>query len=228
MQVTNNETRLAMNSDCTKQSGVPLCEAMSLALVEAGCIFLLIELYIWRIRSAFPRFWLVILALILISHALRRETPRSLGFRAADFRRGARACAPWVAAVVAMALVLGAALGTLRDVTFHWALLSFLVYCVWGLIQQYLLNAYFVNRFAQANARAPALAAACFCLAHLPNWFLMPVTLAGGYVAARVYQAYRNLFLLGLAHGILGFTIYLVVPDTVTRHLYVGPRWFGG
>ena len=27
MQVTNNETRLAMNSDCTKQSGVPLCES---------------------------------------------------------------------------------------------------------------------------------------------------------------------------------------------------------
>jgi hypothetical protein len=201
---------------------------MKLALVEALCMFALIELYIWRIRSTFPHFWLVILALLLLSHVLRRETPDHLGFRAAGFRRGALACAPWVAAVVAASLALGAALRTLRDVTFHWALLGFLVYCVWGLVQQYLLNGYFVNRFARADARAPVLAAACFCLAHFPNWFLMPVTLVGGYAAARVYQAYRNLFLLGLAHGILGFTIYLVVPDTVTRHLYVGPRWFSG
>jgi hypothetical protein len=191
-------------------------------------MFLMIEAYIWRIRPVFPRFWVVILSVLILSHVVRHETPRDLGFRAADFGRGARACGPWVGLIVAAALAFAAALKTLRDVTFTWALLSFLLYCVWGLVQQYLLNGYFVNRFAQAKAQAPALAAVCFCAAHLPNWFLMLVTLAGGYAAAKVYQSYRNLFLLGLAHGILGFTIYLTVPDTITRHLYVGPRWFSG
>jgi chromate transport protein ChrA len=197
-----------------------------LALWEAIGVFLLIEAYIWRIRQTVPWFWMVILAIILLSHALRRETPAGLGFRMAGFRRGARACAPYVAATVALLLALGSALHTLRDVSFGWALLSFVAYCAWGLVQQYLLNGYFVNRFAEGTSRAPLLAAACFCLAHLPNWFLMAITLAGGYIAARVYRAWRNLFLLGLAHAILGFTIYLVVPDHITRHLYVGPKWF--
>jgi len=29
-----------------------------------------------------------------------------------------------------------------------------------------------------------------------------------------------------VAHGIVGFLIYLTVPDTISHHLYVGPKWF--
>jgi hypothetical protein len=54
----------------------------------------------------------------------------------------------------------------------------------------------------------------------------MLVTLAGGYTCARVYLQHRNLYFLGLAHGVVGFLIYLVVPDSVSHHLYVGPKWF--
>ena len=28
------------------------------------------------------------------------------------------------------------------------------------------------------------------------------------------------------ACGVIGFLIYLVVPDTISHHLYVGPKWF--
>ena len=79
--------------------------------------------------------------------------------------------------------------------------------------------------FARSRA-APLLAALLFSAAHAPNWFLMLVTFVGGYVSATVYLDSRNLYFLGLAHGLFGFLLYLVVPDTISHHLYVGPKWF--
>jgi len=198
------------------------------AALEAVGIFFLIELYIWRIRPVFSPFWIVILALIVISHAVRGENPGRLGFRLANFARAFGRCAPYVAGVVIVVIGLALAVRTVRAISLQWALLNLFAYCMWGLVQQYLLNGYFVNRFAKIGGNAAVLAAVCFSLAHLPNWLLMVLTLVGGYASARVYLAYRNLYVLGLAHGILGFAIYLAVPDTISRHLYVGPKWFGG
>jgi membrane protease YdiL (CAAX protease family) len=69
------------------------------------------------------------------------------------------------------------------------------------------------------------LAAGLFSLAHLPNWFLMPVTFIGGYVCVRVYLRYRSLYVLALAHGIVGFVLFLIVPDSVSAHFLIGPRY---
>jgi membrane protease YdiL (CAAX protease family) len=99
----------------------------------------------------------------------------------------------------------------------------------WGTFQQYLLNGYFLNRLLVAMPGRPAAvaSAALFSGAHLPNWFLMAVTLLTGYVCARIYMRYKNLYFLGIAHATVGFLLLLVVPDSVTRHLVVGPGWFG-
>ena len=43
---------------------------------------------------------------------------------------------------------------------------------------------------------------------------------------SRIYLRYRNLYFLGMAHGVVGFLLYLVVPDTISHHLSVGPKWF--
>src|SRR3989442_7813052 len=42
---------------------------------------------------------------------------------------------------------------------------------------------------------------------HLPNWLLMLIALPGGYICARIFLHYRNLYFLGLAHGVVGFLI---------------------
>jgi hypothetical protein len=64
------------------------------------------------------------------------------------------------------------------------------------------------------------------CAAHSPNWFLMPVTLVSGYGAIWVYRRYNNLYFLGLAHAMIGFLLFVAVPDSVSHHLNVGPGWF--
>jgi membrane protease YdiL (CAAX protease family) len=55
----------------------------------------------------------------------------------------------------------------------------------------------------------------------------MLVAFPAGYCSTLLYRRYRNLYILGLAHATVGFLLFLVVPDSVTHHLKVGPGWFG-
>jgi len=189
----------------------------------------MIVLYIWWLRFRYPYAWIAVLALIVASHLRRREGFQMLGFAWNAQRGSARLWAVlWVIAMGILAI--GLIFHTMREVSWQGACLSLLLYCTWGLFQQYVLNGYFVNRFTvllpDHTRGIPILAGICFSFAHLPNWFLMIVTLVGGCVCARVYQQHRNLYFLGLAHGVIGFLIYMVVPDSISHHLYVGPKWF--
>jgi membrane protease YdiL (CAAX protease family) len=166
---------------------------------------------------------------MLLSHRLRGERPAALGFH----RRNLRDCLEEFAPVLAFLALLLLAIGILMQTTRHlrsdqafWALAGYLP---WGLFQQYILNGYFLNRFDSVLSRrtASVISAALFSGAHLPNLFLMAVTLAAGYICARIYRRHKNLYFLGLAHGTVGFLLFLVVPDSISHHLTVGPGWFG-
>ena len=156
--------------------------------------------------------------MVIASHVYHRETLEKLGFRWAGTRRTFAEFSIPLGALALALLALGIVFRSVRHVTWKSAILSIALYCTWGLFQQYLLNGYFVNRFddffaGRKHAVVPILAAALF-------------SLAGGYLCARIYLKYRDLYFLGMAHGIVGFLIYLVVPDTISHHLYVGPKWF--
>jgi Type II CAAX prenyl endopeptidase Rce1-like len=198
-----------------------------IALLEPLVVFAMIVAYIWRWRYRHPLSWIVILGFVLVSHALRRENPASLGFRVANLKSALYALAP-AAAILAIALLaIGAIFHTIRPVPLNSALGSLALYCFWGLFQQYLLNGYFLNRFVKISpAFAPLIAAIAFSAIHTPNWFLIIVTFFAGFVCAKMYLKFRNLYALGLAHGVIGFLLYLCVPDTISHHLYVGPKWF--
>jgi hypothetical protein len=200
-----------------------------LALAEPTGIFLLIMLYIWQLRESHPSFWLFILGLIIVSHLWRGEAMESLGFQTANLKLCIELISPVVVFLALLLLALGILLQTTRDIEFERGIMGFVGYCFWGLFQQYLLNSYFVNRLMAVAAdrnQAAWVAALFFAAAHTPNWFLMLVTVVAGYWCARVYLKYRNLYFLGLAHGAIGFLLYLTVPDTISHHLIVGPGWF--
>jgi membrane protease YdiL (CAAX protease family) len=200
------------------------------ALGEALGVFVLIMLYIWWVRLYYPWVAVAVLGLVIGTHFTHGESARWLGFGWKTFRAAFPAVMPWVAMISLVLLASGLAFGTVRKTTIKQALLSMLAYAVWGLFQQYLLNGYFVNRLAEFQGKprghwVPITAAALFSLAHAPNWFLMPVTFAGGYICARIYLRYRSLYVLALAHGIVGFFLFLVVPDSISAHFLVGPRY---
>ena len=189
--------------------------------------FFLIEAYIWVLRPAHHLLWVPILAFIVLSHFAHRERPGDLGFRSANLRDCLGAYGPLLVFLGLSGLAAGLLLQTTRPIAFRQGVFAFAAYLPWGVFQQYLLNGYFLTRFGAVLSpkAAPLAAALLFSGAHTPNWFLMAVTLLGGYAATRLYLRYRNLWFLGLAHAIFGFVLYLVVPDSISHHLNVGPGY---
>ena len=199
-----------------------------LAILEPLLMFGLIVAYIWKLRFVHPHCWIAIPALMVLSHLLHRESPRTLGFGLDNLRGCLHELAPLLLLIALLLLTAGVLLRTIRQTGFDGALLAAAAYLPWGLAQQYALNGYFLKRFdAAVSARAASLmAAVLFSLAHAPNPFLMAITLPLGWCATLLYRRSRNLYLLGIAHAAIGLLLFLVVPDSVSHHLRVGPGWF--
>jgi membrane protease YdiL (CAAX protease family) len=195
------------------------------AILEPILMYTLILAYIWKLRHVETKLWIPILALMLLSHVFHREIPRRLGFGLRNLRECTHELAPAVAFLAIVMVACGLLLHTTRRIGFDSAFLSLAAYLPWGLLQQYILNGYFFNRLAPLFPRriAALIAAVLFSGAHVPNPFLMAVTLIGGYFSALVYSRHRNLYILGLAHAAVGFLLYLLVPDSISHHLRVGP-----
>ncbi len=198
------------------------------AILEPVTIFVLIMAYIWDLRYTHPHVWVIIMAMILTSHMVHRERAEDLGFHRRNLAECLREYAPAVVFFALLLLSCGMLFSTTRPMDFDQGLTAWMGYLPWGLFQQYVLNGYFMNRFDGLVSRraAPMLSAALFSGAHTPNWFLMAITFLAGYCCARVYRRYKNLYFLGAAHGTLGFLLFLVIPDSVSHHLIVGPGWF--
>jgi membrane protease YdiL (CAAX protease family) len=188
-------------------------------------MFAFIMAYIWVLRPRWPHLWIPILACMVLSHVLHREGPRALGFGRRSLRECAHRFAPAITVLALVLLAAGLLLHTTRRIASDQAFFALAAYLPWGVLQQYILNGYFLNRFDRClSPRAASwLAAALFAAAHTPNWFLMAVALAGGWCSTRVYRRYRNLYFLGLAHATVGFLLYVTVPDSLSHHLDVGP-----
>ena len=189
------------------------------SLVEAFAIFFLIVEYIWWLRFRLPAFWVLILALIALSHVWRRETLPGMGFRLAGFRASLREFGPVVLAAAGSLILAGLLTGSVRSISVEAAIGSLAAYCVWGLFQQYLLNGYFVNRLRDFFGRSMRFRWWPRCFS---NWSPAQLVPDGGHVHGRadrragVPPAQESLF-FGLAHGLLGFLLYLVVPDAISR-----------
>jgi hypothetical protein len=184
-----------------------------LAILEPVLMYAMIVAYIWNLRYSHAGAWVAILALMLLSHLARREGAYWLGFRTRHMGECWRHVAPVLALLTLLMLASGILLHTMRPIGVGTALASWAVYVPWGVFQQYVLNGYFLNRFQAVLGRgAASLIAAAF---------------PAGYCSTLIYRRYRNLYFLGLAHATVGFLLFLVVPDSVSHHLRVGPGWFG-
>ena len=98
-------------------------------------------------------------------------------------------------------------------------------YIVWSVMQQFLLQSYFLLRLLRLlpGKAAPIIAATgIFALAHLPNPILTPITLVWGAISCILFLRYRNIYTLGLAHGIMGLCVAVTVPNSLHHHMRVG------
>jgi hypothetical protein len=199
------------------------------AMFELGVAYALILGAIWTLNPWQRYFYWTAIAWVVVTTAIHRPNWQSLGLG----RRGLLDSL-WVAGaalgLAAMGVGLAQWLHSLHrlhgptPVVHHiWG------YLIWALMQQFLLQIYFLGRLMRwfPGRIKPVLAAAgLFCLAHLPNPILTPVTLVWGIAACLLFLRYRNIFMLGVAHGILGLCVAVIVPNSIQHHMRVGIGYF--
>jgi uncharacterized protein len=145
---------------------------------------------------------------------VRREPDalQALGLRREGF-------GPAFSATSVFSLVTLAAMGmiaqTQHPLAFRWEMVVLLVlYPVWGLFQQLLVQGIFVRTVAGLGTgnwpkiAATVLAAFLFAAVHLPDAALAGATCALGAVFTLIYLRWRNIWPLGLYHGWLGVFFY--------------------
>ncbi len=106
----------------------------------------------------------------------------------------------------------------------HW-IRTYAGYTIWALIQQFLLQGYFLVRLLRVmpnETLAAFTGATIFAVAHLPNPILAPATLLWGLIACLIFVRCRNIFSLGIAHAILGICIAVTFPASTLHNMRVG------
>jgi membrane protease YdiL (CAAX protease family) len=170
---------------------------------------------------------------VLLSHGLRNESLREIGFRFDNFLKALFLLAAPLAVTALLCLLIGWRSGTpinfLRWHPNRYLALQFAVGFSWALLQQYVLQG-FVNRRAMIVARrgwvSILIVAAVFGLLHLPNIWITAITFVGGLVWAAVYQRAPNLFALAITHSVMTWFIVSTLPPTALHHLRVGLGYF--
>jgi hypothetical protein len=216
-----------------------LREMRALALWEIVSVASTALIAVWAVLALATSRWVMVvpialaLSFIILSHRIRHETARELGWRTDNFLEAMRLLAlPMLAGALVMA-VMGWFMGSLRfarpekPLAILWLPFAGMA---WGLAQQYVLQAFF-NRRAQMvwgrGAVSVFVVAFIFALIHLPNLWLAVATFVGGCIWAAVYQRAPNLLALGLSHGIMTWVLISTVPESALQSLRVGFKYFG-
>lgn len=172
-------------------------------------------------------------AYIFLSHRAWGERPRDLGWRFDNFFKAARMLLLFLVVVAAFFVPFGYFNGSLNFTKWYGgqSILGLPVLGVlWGLMQQYVLQA-FINRRAQViwgrGWRSVLLVGLLFGALHLPNPWLTAATFAGGLAWAAVYQRAPNLPALALSHGLMTWLLISTVPASALNGLRVGYKFFG-
>ena len=171
-------------------------------------------------------YWLAVLCIVLVT-LLQRERLHALGL-APDHALYSF----WIVAAAILlampAVVIAWRMDTLHSLpTFgHLSLGTRMSgYVVWSFLQEFVLQVYVLTRLLHLFSRrwiAISTAALLFAVVHMPNPVLAGLTLLWALIACPWFLRYRNLYALGLAHGILGICVAITVPDAVHHHMRVG------
>jgi membrane protease YdiL (CAAX protease family) len=205
----------------------------SAAIIEIAALSVILLSYIWGWQHAFAGasqlIFVLYFGLILLSQFRRRESLREVGVRGDNLARAVRNAAVIVVPASALCVLIGWSLDSLHFPTASHTGVLALWLIVWGTAQQFGLSCFFYRRFREIFANtwaATAGASLMFAVFHVPNGFLVAVTLAAGVAACRLYEREPNLFALGLAHAMISLIVLYSLPYGVTHGLRVGPGYY--
>jgi len=197
-------------------------------LWELGVGYGFLQLALWSAGDLRWGWAVAVILWIVGVTVYHQPSLRELGLGATGLLRSL-----WVAGA-AVALGVGMLVGAHLAGTLHRYALNRSVlavgagYLIWAFEQQFMLQSFFFLRLERllGSGRAVWAAAALFALAHLPNPVLLPATFAAGVAFSELFRRYRNIYMLAIAHAILGMCLAASVPDALHHHMHVGIGYF--
>lgn len=198
-------------------------------LVEALAFGGFVAAYIWRLQGAAPWTWSLMLIWLLVSFVARRDTPKTMGWRADNLWPATKRAA-WFFGVSSLLICLaGLFLGMLHRWPEHLMdAKHFGGYFAFCLLQQVALNSFLTNRLLAAFEKpepAALMAGAVFGALHWPNPVLVPLTFVGGVAMAWLFAKDRNILPLTLGQAFLGSLVWWAFPMAWHHSMRVGPGY---
>jgi Type II CAAX prenyl endopeptidase Rce1-like len=192
---------------------------------ELAIGYVLVLLAEWIPSPASQRFlfWFT-LAWVIVTTTLARPNARTLGLWPSNAR------SVWIFPAIvllgAVSIWMASQLHTLHDFSIGTLMGRVRGYLAWSLLQQFILQDYFLLRLLRLipgkAAAAVSAAAILFASVHIPNPVLMLGTLLWGMAACILFLRYRDLYSLGVAHCLLGICIAVTVPAHIHHGMRVG------
>ena len=199
-------------------------------LLEALAFSGFVALYMWRLQLSRPESWLVFPIWLILSFAIHRDTPKTLGWRADNLWPATRRAVPIFVVFVFALFVVGAGLGAYHRLPAHFIdsrrLVGYFAFCV---LQQVALQSLTMNRLLaglHSDLLAATLAGAIFGALHWPNPVLVPLTAFGGGVMCWLFAKERNILPLFCGQTILGALVWWAFPLAWHHSMRVGPGYY--
>ena len=201
-----------------------ISESKTRDAAELAIGYVLVLLAEWLPNPAAQRFlfWFT-LAWVIVATILAKADARTLGLRPSD--AGSVWIVPAIVLIGTLSIWMASHLHTLHDFSIGTLMGRVRGYLVWSLLQQFMLQDYFLLRLLRlmpGKAAAVSAAAVLFASVHIPNLVLMLGTLSWGMAACILFLRYRDLYSLGVAHCLLGICIAVTVPAHIHHGMRVG------
>ena len=183
--------------------------------------------YLWYMRPYLVAPTAILgLSLLAVTLSVRQDPLRELGIRFDNLKSSGKECI--IAFLISASLILIVFLFHLKDFIsysprhYYWLFL----YPLWGIAQQFWLQSIIFVRFLQIlkNKNLTILAAAViFSLLHAPNIPFLIITFIAGLCCCILFSRHRNIFTLGIFHGVMAAMAYSLLVPGVIDSFTVGP-----
>jgi len=195
------------------------------SMVQIVALLATIEAALWSQGRAQVRWYVIALAVLVVSVLISHPRVRELGIGLDGMRSSAWAILLAIA-VCGTAILMSIYFGTFvplygrKPVYWH-----SIFYAIWALEQQFILNSFFYKRFEHLlgdTTWTVVVTALLFSFVHIPNPVLVPATFLGGLLFVEIFRRWRNIYPLAIAHAMFGLTLAVTFPDHWIRHMRVG------
>ena len=187
--------------------------------------FLFLEFAIWAPTPETRNRWAAIAAItILVLVLIDRPSLARLGLRLPKMFGASVVLGIGFATLIFMVILVRWAGGQIPANTTWPGLQLAWGYVIWALLQEFMLQSFFFNRYEELYGSSAAvwMASTLFAAAHLPSPVLTTATLIGALFFCEMFRRYRSIYPLAIVHAMLGLTIALLTPDSLLHHMRVG------